>query len=249
MMMSPRRTLHLDPVIDELQARVKEIKMLPLSTILEGFPRMVRDIASQRGKEVQWVISGEETELDKKVLEGIKTSLIHILRNCIDHGIEEPEARVASGKPRHGTIRISAFHEADNVVITVEDDGRGMDIDQIKQTALKKQLVTNDDLERMTDKEVLNLVFMNGYSTSPVVTDVSGRGMGLDIVSRDITNLKGRVVLDTQKNSGTKFTLILPLTIAVIHVLLVKVQDMLFALPMLSITESIRVTMNECFDH
>jgi len=238
-------TLHLDPVIDELQARVKEIKMLPLSTILEGFPRMVRDIASQRGKEVQWVISGEETELDKKVLEGIKTSLIHILRNCIDHGIEEPEARVASGKPRHGTVKVSAFHEADNVVITIEDNGRGMDIDQIKQTALKKQLVTNDDLERRTDKEILNIVFMNGYSTSPVVTDVSGRGMGLDIVSRDITNLKGRVVLDTQKNSGTKFTLILPLTIAVIHVLLIEVQSMIFALPMLSITESVRVNMDK----
>ena len=236
---------HLDPVIDELQANMKKVKMLPLSTIFDGFPRMVRDIASQQGKEVNLVISGEETELDKKVLEGIKASLIHILRNCIDHGIEGPDVRVALGKPRYGTIKVSAFHEADNVVITVEDDGRGMDIDQIKETALKKQLVSSYDLEGMTDKEILNIVFMNGYSTSPVVTDVSGRGMGLDIVRRDITNLKGRVILETQKNRETKFTLVLPLTIAIIQVLLVEVQNMVFALPMLPITESIKVNMED----
>ena len=236
---------HLDPVIDELQAKIKEIKMLPLSIIFEGFPRMVRDIASQEGKEVNLVISGGETELDKKVLEGIKTSLIHILRNCIDHGIEEPEARVALGKPREGTIKMSAFHEGDNVVITVEDDGRGMDIAQIKETALRKRLLSSYDLEGMTDKEVLNIVFMNGYSTSPIVTDVSGRGMGLDIVRRDITNLKGRVILDTQKDKETKFTLVLPLTIAIIQVLLIKVQNMLFALPMFSVTESIKVNMDD----
>jgi len=236
---------HLDPVIDELQTRVKEIKMLPLSTVFSGFPRMVRDIASHQGKEVNLVISGEETELDKKVLERIKTSLIHILRNCIDHGIEEPEVRVALGKPRDGTIKVSAFHEGDNVVITIEDDGRGLDMDQIKQTALKKRLVSHGDLEKMTDKEVLHIVFMDGYSTSPMVTDVSGRGMGLDIVWRDITNLKGRVLLDTQKHRTTKFTLVLPLTIAIIQVLLVKVQNMLFALPMLSISESVKVNRED----
>jgi two-component system chemotaxis sensor kinase CheA len=238
-------TFHLDPVIDELQAKIKQIKMLPLSTIFEGFPRMVRDIASQEGKEVNLVISGGETELDKKVLEGIKTSLIHILRNCIDHGIEEPESRVALGKPREGTIKVSAFHEGDNVVITVEDDGRGVDIAQIKETALRKRLLSSSDLEGMTDKEVLNVVFMNGYSTSPIVTDVSGRGMGLDIVRRDITNLKGRVILDTQKDKETKFTLVLPLTIAIIQALLVKVQNMLFALPMFSITESVKVNVDD----
>jgi two-component system chemotaxis sensor kinase CheA len=238
-------TFHLDPVIDELQAKIKEIKMLPLSTIFEGFPRMVRDIASQEGKEVNLVISGGETELDKKVLEGIKTSLIHILRNCIDHGIEEPESRVDLGKPREGTIKVSAFHEGDNVVITVEDDGRGVDIAQIKETALRKRLLSSYDLEGMTDKEVLNVVFMNGYSTSPIVTDVSGRGMGLDIVRRDITNLKGRVILDTQKDKETKFTLVLPLTIAIIQALLVKVQHMLFALPIFSITESVKVNVDD----
>ena len=153
--------------------------------------------------------------------------------------------RVALGKPRNGTIKVSAFHEGDNVVITVEDDGRGIDIGQIKETARKKKLASNNDLEGMTDKEVLNIVFMNGYSTSPIVTDVSGRGMGLDIVRRDITNLKGRVILETQKNRETKFTLVLPLTIAIIQVLLVKVQNMLFALPVLSVTESLKVNMED----
>jgi len=236
---------HLDPVIDELQANMKKIRMLPLSGIFDGFPRMVRDIASQQGKEVNLLISGEETELDKKVLDGIKPSLIHILRNCVDHGIEEPEPRTALGKQRAGTIMVSASQEADNVVITIEDDGRGMDIDQIKQTALKKRLVSNDNLKNMTEKEILHIVFTNGYSTSPVVTDVSGRGIGLDIVKRDITNLKGRVTLTTQKNGGSKFTLVLPLTIAIIQVLLVEVQDMTFALPMLPITESVKVRMED----
>ncbi len=239
------QAFHLDPVVDELQANMKKIKMLPFSAIFDGFPRMVRDIASQQGKEVNLLISGEETELDKKVLDGIKASLIHILRNCIDHGIEGPDVRVALGKQRYGTIKVSAFHKADNVVITVQDDGRGMDIAQIKETALKKRLVTSHDSDGMTDKEVLNIIFMNGFSTSPIVTDVSGRGMGLDIVRRDITNLKGRVILDTQKNRETKFTLVLPLTIAIIQVLLVKVQNMIFALPMLPITESVKVNMDE----
>lgn len=236
---------HLDPVIDELQAKMKEIKMLPLSTIVEGFPRMVRDIASQKGKEVNLQISGEETELDKKVLEGIKTSLIHILRNCIDHGIEEPDARVALGKPQYGTITVSAFHEADNVVIAIEDDGKGMDIEQITQTALKKRLVSSDDLEKMTEKEILNIVFMDGYTTSPIITDVSGRGIGLDIVRRDTKTLKSQVILDTERNKGTRFTLVLPLTISIIQVLLVRIQSMLFALPMLPIAESLKINMED----
>jgi two-component system, chemotaxis family, sensor kinase CheA len=240
-----RESYHLDPVIDELEAKMKEIKMFPVSTLFEAFPRMVRDIASQQGKEVDLVISGEETELDKRVLEGIKVALIHILRNCVDHGIERPERRADLGKSSYGTIKISAFHEAGNVVITVEDDGRGMDMDQIRQTALDKNLFSSQELDGMTEKEILNIVFMNGYSTSPTVTEVSGRGMGLDIVKRDIARLKGQVVLETQNNQGTKFTLILPLTIAIIQVLLVKVKEMLFALPMLSIMENMRVNMEE----
>jgi len=234
--------LNLDPVIDELQARMKEIRMLPCSTIFEGFPRMVRDIASQQGKEINLEISGEDTELDKKVLEGIKTSLMHLLRNCIDHGIEPPEKRQAAGKPGYGTVKLSASHEAGNVVIVIEDDGQGIDIDEIKAVALKKRLVSAEELKAMPEKEILNIIFINGYSTSPIITDVSGRGIGLDVVRHDMESLKSQVIVETQKGKGTKFTLVLPLTIAIIQALLVKTKGMSFAIPMTSIVESFKAS-------
>lgn len=236
---------HLDPVIEELQGNLKEIRMLPLSTILEGFPRMVRDIATQQGKEVNLVISGGETELDKKVLDGIKAALTHILRNSVDHGIEAPEIRLGQGKPKAGTIKLSASHEAGNVVIRIEDDGKGMEVEQIKQTALRKKLVTQDDLAKMSPAEILNLIFMNGYSTSPIITDISGRGIGLDIAQRDVASLKGQILLASEKDKGSTFTLILPLTIAIIQVLLVKAAGKIFAVPTASITESINVLMKD----
>jgi two-component system chemotaxis sensor kinase CheA len=230
-------TFRLDPVIDELQSQMKKIRMIPLSTICEGFPRMVRDIASAGGKEVDLIISGAETELDKKVLNGIKAPLIHILRNAVDHGIEPPSLREGLGKPRLGSIRLSAWHQAGNVVIRIEDDGRGLDTAQIRRTAVQKGFVTAKELEAMTENEIMNIVFMNGYSTSPIITDISGRGIGLDVVRRDIEYLKGQVLLESQAGKGTAFTLILPLTIAIIRVLLVKLQEKLFALPMASINE------------
>lgn len=238
-------SFQLDPIIDEMQTMIKEIKMIPLSTIFRGFPRMVRDIATQQGKEVRLVISGEETELDKKVLDGIKASLVHLLRNCVDHGIETPGVRAAAGKPRYGTIHITAFHKADNVVIEVEDDGQGLDVVKIRETALKRRLVSELELEGMTEQEILNLIFQNGFSTSPSVTEVSGRGMGLDIVRRDLLQLKGQVLLESQKDKGTKFSLVLPLTIAIMQVLLVEVREMLFSLPMPYISECVKVNPKE----
>ena len=237
--------LRLDPVVDELQARLKEIRMLPCSTIFEGFPRMVRDIAYQESKEVNLEISGEETELDRKVLDGIKTPLMHILRNCIDHGIEKPDQREASGKPRFGTIKLSAYHEAGNVLITIEDDGQGIDPEEIKRITLQKELISEEELAAMTEIETLNIVFMNGYSTSPIITDVSGRGIGLDIVRREIESLKGHVALNAQKDKGTRITLILPLTIAIIQVLMQKIQGKLFAFPMSLVNEILRVKEDE----
>ncbi|MBF0521428.1 MAG: hybrid sensor histidine kinase/response regulator [Candidatus Omnitrophica bacterium] len=234
-------TFQLDPVINELQTSMKELRMLPISTIFEGFPRMVRDIAAEKGKEINLEIVGEETELDKKVLEGLKAPLMHILRNCIDHGIESPEQRAASGKPKAGTIRLSASHEAGTVVLKIEDDGQGIDAERIKQSALQKNLILKEELEKMTEKEIINIIFMNGFSTSPMITDISGRGIGLDIVRRDIESLKGKVILETQKGQGTSFSLILPLTIAIIQVLLVEAEKLLFALPVTSILESLMV--------
>lgn len=240
-----KESFHLDPIIDELQASMKELRMLPLSTIFEGFSRMVRDIASENAKMVNLEITGEQTELDKKVLEEIKDPLIHILRNCIDHGIEDPQTRSNLGKPQAGTIKLSACHEEGNVVIRVEDDGKGIDVEEIKQVALKKNFVSKNELEAMTDKEITNIVFMNGYSTSPLITDISGRGIGLDIVRRGMENLKGQVILDAEKGKGTKLTLSLPLTIAIMHVLLLKVEETSFAVPVASIIESIKINMKD----
>lgn len=231
----------LDPTIEELQNRVKELRMLPCSAVFEGLPRMIRDIALQEHKEVDFVVEGEETEVDRKVLEKIKTPLMHILRNCIDHGIEEPAKRQAHGKPRQGTIKIHAFHEAGDVVVEIEDDGRGVDLEEVKATALRKRLVSREELMVMGDNEILNIIFMNGFSTSPLITDVSGRGIGLDVARRDIEALKGHVILETQKGIGTKFRLVLPLTIAIIQVLLVKVRGMLFAFPMLSVERTVSI--------
>ncbi|MBF0533357.1 MAG: chemotaxis protein CheA, partial [Candidatus Omnitrophica bacterium] len=236
---------HLNPVIDELQSNMKELRMLPLAAILEGLPRMVRDIAYEKGKEVNLEILGGDTELDKKVLEGLKAPLMHILRNAIDHGVETPEQRKAAGKPSSGTITLSAYHEAGAVVIKIADDGQGIDPSRVRQAALKKKLLTEQEFKNLTEKEILNLIFMNGFTTSPIITDISGRGIGLDIVRRDIEQLKGKVTLDSRLGEGTVFSLILPLTIAIIQVLLVKTRELLFALPVASITESLIIDMKD----
>ena len=234
-------TFHLDPIIDQLQTKARELKMVPFSTIFEGFPRMVRDMASQLGKEIHLLVSGEETELDKKVIERIKSSLIHLLRNAIDHGIEEPQKREAIGKPREGTIKISARNERDRVVLSIEDDGKGIDVEEIKANALKKGLVKEEELLRMTEREILNLVFAPGYSSSSGVTELSGRGMGLDIVMKEISQLSGRVSIETQKGQGTRFTLSLPLSIALLRALLVRVGERRFFLPLPSLIKVIRM--------
>lgn len=231
---------HLDPVIDQLQIKARELKMIPLSTIFESFPRMVRDLASQKRKEVQLILSGGEIELDRKVIERIKSSLIHLLRNAVDHGIEEPEKRVSLGKPRQGTLKVSAVNEGDRVILSLEDDGKGIDLEEVKENVLRKGLLREEELLRMTEREVLDLVFLPGYSSSPVVTELSGRGMGLDIVMQEITQLSGRVSLETQKDRGTRFTLSLPLSIAILRALLIGVGEMRFFLPLTSVTKVLR---------
>ena len=233
----------MDPVVEQLQHSMKGLRMLPCSTIFDGLPRMVRDIASQQGKEIELKITGEETELDKKVLEEIKVPVIHILRNGIDHGIEPPEERVKSGKSRHGTIHVSAYQEGESVFIKIEEDGRGMDIEKIKTTALKKMLLSVEDLGQMSEKEILSLVFLSGFSTSPIITDISGRGVGLDVVKFQIEKLKGKVVFETQPGHGTTFTLVLPLTVAIIEVLMVRSGGKKFALPVLFIQECTKINV------
>lgn len=235
----------LDPIVDELQLRMKQIRMLPVGSIFEAMPRLVRDIAVAQGKKIDLHISGEETELDKKVLECIKGGLIHLLRNSVDHGIEMPADRVAAGKSERGNINLRAFHKGGNVIIEIEDDGRGLKITKIKETAIRKGLISQQDVARLSEKEIINFVFYPGFSTAPIITDISGRGVGLDVVKTEIESLKGIINIESQPNKGTKFILQLPLTVAIIQALLVRCQGSIFAIPLLSVEESISLNRNE----
>ncbi|MBN2144508.1 MAG: hybrid sensor histidine kinase/response regulator [Candidatus Aureabacteria bacterium] len=237
----------LDPIIDELQLRMKQIRMLPVGTLFETMPRLVRDIAVAQGKKVDVSISGEETELDKKVLESIKSSLIHLLRNSVDHGLELPEERRLLGKNPKGVIHLKAYHKSGNVIIEVEDDGRGIQLEKVKEVAVRKGLVSINEISNLSDGEIMNFLFYPGFSTAPIITDISGRGVGLDVVKTDIENLKGSVSIITDVNKGTKFILQLPLTVAIIQSLLVRCESEIFAIPLLSVEESIVIDRKEIF--
>lgn len=234
-------TFQLNPVIEELQERMREIRMLPCAIIFEGFPRLVRDIANQQSKAIDLMIEGEETELDKNVLEMIKSPLVHLLRNAIDHGVESAEERQAQGKPRTATLHLSAKQEGGKVVILIRDDGRGIDPEKVKAVALKNSFVEPETLEGMSLEEVLSLIFMPGFSTAPMITDISGRGVGLDVVKTEIERLKGTVFVSSEKGQGTTFRLELPLTIAILQVLLVEAGSLRWALPITNLKETLRL--------
>ncbi len=197
----------IDLIVDELQLRMKQVRLIPVGNIFEAMPRLVRDIAVAQGKKINLVISGEEIELDKKVLESIKESLIHLLRNSVDHGIELPEEREKIGKNTTGTIMLCAYHKGDNVIIEVEDDGYGMCLEKIKETAILKGLTTSQEIKTLSEQEVLKFIFYSGFSTSPIVTDISGRGIGLNVVKTDIENLKGSITVKTEAGKGTLFAI------------------------------------------
>jgi two-component system, chemotaxis family, sensor kinase CheA len=235
----------LSPVIEELQQKMKEIRMLPCATIFEVYPRLVRDIARERDKPVHFVIEGADTELDKKVLEAINGPLIHILRNAVDHGLEVGQARLDEGKNETGTITLSAVQEGGKVVITVADDGAGIDLEEVKAKALSNGIIGEDDAREMADREVLNLVFAKGFSTSNFITDISGRGVGLDVVRNEIERLKGAVEITTEKGKGTAIRLELPLTIAVMRALLVKAGGVRWAFQMSSMERSLSVAAKD----
>lgn len=240
-----QESFRMDPVIDELQQRVKEIRMLPCSTLFEAFPRMIRDLSHAKEKEVTLTIEGAQTELDKKVLDQIKPSLIHILRNCVDHGIELPAERLKKGKPREGKINIRAYQQGDNVNIEIQDDGGGIDPKKVKEVAVKKHIITEEVASQMTDEESLNLIFASGFSTSTLITDTSGRGVGLDVVRQDIESLRGGFCVESKKDMGTKITLTLPLSVALVSVLLLRCVSQIFALPVFFIEECVRIESKE----
>ncbi len=225
--------------ITELQEAIMEARLLPMRHVLHPFPRLVRDIARQSGKQVSLHLRGVETELDKTVIDKIGEPLLHLVRNAVGHGIEPPEQRLREGKPETGNLTISASQESNNIVITVEDDGRGLDAKTILAKARANGLVEAD--RKLTDHEIYELIFAKGFSTASEVTEISGRGVGMDVVREVISSLGGLIEIDTIAGMGTKFTIKLPLTLAIISALLVQVEDEVYAVPITHVLESIRL--------
>ncbi len=232
------RVAQLERNTREIQERVMGIRMLPIGTAFARFPRLVRDLSSKAGKKIQLVLSGEETELDKTVIESIGDPLTHLVRNSADHGLEGPEERLDNNKQETGTIRLNAFHEGGSICITVEDDGRGLNREKILAKAIKQGLVSES--EKLTDDQIWPLIFKPGFSTAEKVTDVSGRGVGMDVVKRNIEGLGGTVSIKTKQGHGTTFTLKLPLTLAIIDGMTVRVGKETYIVPLLSILESLQ---------
>jgi two-component system chemotaxis sensor kinase CheA len=225
-------------VSTQLQETIMDVRMLPIRHVFERFPRLVRDLAHRQGKQIELLLQGEETRVDKAVIDEIGEPLVHLIRNAVDHGIEPPSVRLARGKPPTGTILLSAAQESNQVVITLVDDGGGIDAQEVRRKAIERGIVRDDEL--LTDREAIQLIFTQGFSTARTVTDVSGRGVGLDVVVQSMERLNGLIEAETMPGAGTKFTLQLPLTLAIITVLMVDVGGNTYALPSGSIVESLR---------
>jgi two-component system chemotaxis sensor kinase CheA len=224
-------TTRLEAISDELETGIRTLRLLPFSTIFKLFPRLVRDLARQEGKAVDLVIEGGETTADKRILEEMKDPLMHLLRNAIDHGIELPEERQQLGKPPAATILLRSYQTPTNIVVEIQDDGRGLNLDRIKQTALKRGLCREEDLATLTPNQIQSLIFSPGFSTAPLVTEVSGRGVGLDVVQTNIEKLKGTIQVDSSPGKGCLFRIQLSITLATAHVLIVVVQETPYAIP------------------
>jgi two-component system chemotaxis sensor kinase CheA len=232
-------------VLDELHKCVLKIRMVPVEQLFRRFPRLVRDVAKQCGKDVALELSGQNTDLDKGILDALAEPLMHLVRNAVDHGVEDAEERIAANKPARGTVYLNAYHQGTQVVIEVRDDGRGIDLVQIRQHAVEKGIVKAAEIQRLTDSEVMNLIFEPGFSTAAAITEVSGRGVGMDVVRTVIDNLKGTVHVSSVKGRGTTIQLRMPLTLASIQTLLFRVGGRLFAVPLSSVVEITRITDSE----
>ncbi|MDF2500602.1 MAG: chemotaxis protein CheA [Anaerosporomusa subterranea] len=231
----------MDRVTTDLQAVVMKVRMVPVGQVFNRFPRMVRDLSHELSKEINLVIQGEETELDRTVIDEIGDPLVHLLRNAIDHGIEEPLLRRQSGKNPIGEVRLIARHEGNHVVIAVEDDGSGINPEVIRRKAVEKGLISQADAEKMDNAEAVRMVFLPGFSTADIVTDISGRGVGMDAVKTKIESLGGTVEVETKQNQGSRFKIRLPLTLAIIQALLVAVGEEKYAIPLGSIDSTINI--------
>jgi two-component system chemotaxis sensor kinase CheA len=232
----------MDRVTTDLQTVVMKVRMVPVGQVFNRFPRMVRDLSRELNKEINLIVQGEETELDRTVIDEIGDPLVHLLRNSVDHGIEHPDERQAKGKNPVGEVRLIARHEGNNVIILVEDDGKGINPEVIKKKAVSKGLITQQEADKMDANEAVRIVFLPGFSTAETVTDVSGRGVGMDAVKNKIESLGGMVDVETKINEGSKFKIRLPLTLAIIQALLVKVSEEIYAIPLGSIDSTINIT-------
>jgi len=228
-------------IAGQLQDQVTGLRMLPIETVFNRFPRVVRDVAQKEGKEVALIIEGKETELDRSVLEEIGDPLGHLIRNSLTHGIETPEERIAAGKSSEGQLRLNARHADGMIVITVEDDGKGMDASVLRARAIEKGLLTAEQVAAMSDQEALGIIFLPGFSTAKVVTDLAGRGVGMDVVRTNIERIGGRVEIKSVVGQGTKIMLSLPLTLAIIGAMLVRSGERVCCLPLTGVVETLRV--------
>ena len=235
----------MDRVTTDLQSVVMKVRMVPVSQVFNRFPRMVRDLAKELNKDINLTIEGEDTELDRTVIDEIGDPLMHLLRNSLDHGVEHPDEREAKGKPRTGEVGLIARHEGNNVVIMVTDDGSGINADKIRNKAVEKGMISRDEADALPDADAVRLIFLPGFSTAEQITDVSGRGVGMDVVRSKIESLGGHVDVETKIDEGSVFKIKLPLTLAIIQAMLVKVQDEMYAIPLGSIDSTINITPDD----
>jgi len=223
--------------VSELQNLMMTIRMIPLSHIFNRLPRVVRDVAQYDHKEVEFIMEGGETELDRSVMDGLNDPLLHLIRNAVNHGIEVPEIRENAGKARKGTVRLSAYRDRDNVIIKLTDDGAGINVEKVKKKAVEKGLITADTAATMSTDQAIDLLFQPGFSTADKITDISGRGVGLDVVKRSIESLKGSIKVETTQGKGSTFELLLPPTMAIVDVMIVRINNRRLAIPISSIVE------------
>lgn len=235
----------LNLVTSDLQLAVMKTRMVPIRKVFSRFPRLVRDVASKLGKQVRLELAGEDTEVDKSVADELGDPLVHLVRNSMDHGLEVTEERRLKGKNTEGYVRLSAYQEGNSIVIRIEDDGRGLQVDKIASKALEKGLVSEADLSAMSPKDIMNLIFLPGFSTADQVSDLSGRGVGMDVVRTNISRMNGSLELDSEMGRGSLVTIKLPLTVAIIQALMVEVECATFAIPLASVIEAVKVTKEE----
>ncbi|WP_088833248.1 chemotaxis protein CheA [Paenibacillus tyrfis] len=236
---------HMSRVSSDLQNIVLKLRMVPIDTVFNRFPRMIRDVAKNLDKKVDLIITGADTELDRTVIDEIGDPLVHLLRNAVDHGVEPAAERVALGKPETGTIHLRAYHSGNHVFIEIEEDGRGINRDKVLKKALENNVLTKEQAARITDDEVNQLIFASGFSTADKISDISGRGVGLDVVKTKIQSLGGQVQLDSAWGKGSKFSVQLPLTLSIISAMLIRLNNEKYAIPLSSIVETMAVRQEQ----